>query len=201
MKLETTLDRIINAALALYNKQGVRKTSLEDVATKAGITRVTIYRHFGSKKLLVRAVCMKIAGFFQREAVPGPARTMSDFDARLGRLGLSLFNLPPGDLLGWMEEVSRLYPDVYQEFSEARKTAIDDIFQQALETASREGTLRENLNREVLKAIFWAGVVGLLENPALISSQVPLGEIFSTVTDVFRFGILKSPQERANAHE
>ena len=201
MELETTLDRIVDAALALYNKQGVRKTSLEDVATKAGITRITIYRHFGSKKLLVRAVCMKIAGFFQREAVPGPAQSMSDFDERLGRLGLSLFNLPPGNLLGWMEEVSRIYPDVYREFRDVRQTAIDDIFQQALETASRAGTLRENLNREVLKAIFWTGVVGLLENPALISSHVPLAEIFSTVTGVFRFGILKNPQERANAHE
>jgi hypothetical protein len=100
-----------------------------------------------------------------------------------------------------LEEVSRIYPDVYQEFRDARQTAIDEIFQQALATASRAGTLRENLNRDVLKAIFWAGVVGLLENPALISSHVPLGEIFSTVTDVFRFGILKSPQERANAHE
>jgi AcrR family transcriptional regulator len=201
MELDTTLDRIVYAALALYNKQGVRKTSLEDVATKAGITRITIYRHFGSKKLLVRAVCMKIAGFFQREAVPGPAQSMRDFDERLGRLGLSLFNLPSGDLLGWMEEVSRIYPDVYLEFRHARKTAIDSIFQQALETAAREGTLRENLNRDVLKAIFWAGVVGLLENPALISSHVPLAEIFSTVTDVFRFGILKNPQERAIVHE
>jgi AcrR family transcriptional regulator len=201
MEANNTIDRTILSALAFYNKQGVRKTSLEDVAAKSGVSRVTVYRHFGSKKMLVRAVCMKIAGFFQQAATAGPASSMVEIDERLSRLGLNLHGLPQGNLLDWMEEVSRLYPDVYREFRDARQSAIDSIFQQALETASREGTLRENLNTEVLKAIFWAGVVGLLENPTLISAHVPLAEIFSTVTEVFRFGILKNPHERANAHE
>ena len=65
-------------------------------------------------------------------------------------------------------------------------------FQQALATATRERSLRKGLNLEVLKAIFWAAVVGLIENPALVSSNVSLAEVFTTVTKVFRHGILKS---------
>ena len=53
MDASSTLDRTILAALAFYNKQGVRKTTLEDVAVQAGVSRVTVYRHFGSKKMLV----------------------------------------------------------------------------------------------------------------------------------------------------
>jgi hypothetical protein len=34
-------------------------------------------------------------------------------------------------------------------------------------------------------------VVGLIENPALVSSNVSLAEVFATVTTVFRHGILK----------
>ena len=73
------------------------------------------------------------------------------------------------------------------------QAAVDKLFRQALAAAAREGTLREGLNRDVLKAIFWAAVVGLFENPALISSNVPLKEIFTTVTDLFRYGILSHP--------
>ena len=36
--------------------------------------------------------------------------------------------------------------------------AVDSIFQEALSAAAREGTLREGLHPEVLKAIFWAAV-------------------------------------------
>jgi AcrR family transcriptional regulator len=201
MDVNNTLNRIILAALTFYNKQGVRKTSMEDVAAKAGVTRVTVYRHFTNKKKLVRAVCMMIADLFQQVTATGPIHSIIEFDERLSRLGLSLHNLPPGNLLGWLEEVSRVYPDIYREFHDVRQLAIDRIFQQSLETAAREGILRENLNRRVLNAIFQASVVGLLENPALISSRVPMAELFSTVTEVFRFGILKNPHEKANAHE
>jgi hypothetical protein len=35
-------------------------------------------------------------------------------------------------------------------------------------------------------------MVGLIENPTLISAGVPLAEVFTTVTEVFRNGILKT---------
>jgi AcrR family transcriptional regulator len=191
MEDNNTVERIVTAAFSYFDRQGVRKTTLEDVALKAGLTRVTIYRHFGNKKELVRAVCMTIAEYFRREAVAGLAGSMSEIDARLNRLGMSLSGLPQSNALSWLEEVNRLYPDVYEEFRNVRQSAIDAIFQEALATARREGTIRENLNADVLKVIFWSSVMGLLENPSLISSHVPLTEIFSTVTEVFRYGILK----------
>jgi hypothetical protein len=51
--------------------------------------------------------------------------------------------------------------------------------------------LREGLNRDVLRIIFRTSVVGLIENPSLVSSNVPFAEICATVTEVFRHGILK----------
>ena len=48
-------ERIVNAALDLVLAQGVKKTSLEEVAQRAGVTRVTVYRYFRDKKGLVRA--------------------------------------------------------------------------------------------------------------------------------------------------
>jgi AcrR family transcriptional regulator len=199
MEEHNSVERIVAAAFSYFDRQGVRKTTLEDVAMKAGLTRITIYRHFGNKKELVRAVCMTIAKIFEREAAAGPAETTAELNARLNRLGTSLNNLPQGNALRWLEEVSRLYPDIYEDFRTTREAAINAIFQQALATARQEGTIRENLNTDVLKEIFWSSVMGLLENPTLISSHVPLAEIFSTVTEIFRYGILKRPEGRDDA--
>ncbi|WP_020659225.1 TetR/AcrR family transcriptional regulator [Amycolatopsis benzoatilytica] len=49
-------DRILDAALALFEEVGIRRTTLEDVAGRAGVDRVTIYRRVGSKSELVEAV-------------------------------------------------------------------------------------------------------------------------------------------------
>jgi AcrR family transcriptional regulator len=195
--------RIVTAALALFLQQGVKRTSLEKVAFRAGVTRITVYRHFGNKRGLVRAVCRQIAAIFQRAAEEGPAGSVGVIQARLETLAAELRRLPPGNLLACFEEISRVHPEVYDEFRQMRQAAIDAVFEQALATAAREGTLRPGLNAEVLRTVFWSAVVGLIENPMLISANVPLSEIVSTVTAVFRHGILiEQPftSERGQAH-
>jgi AcrR family transcriptional regulator len=48
--------RLVDAALDCFLSFGVRKTSLTDVADRAGVSRATAYRVFGDKSGLVRAV-------------------------------------------------------------------------------------------------------------------------------------------------
>jgi AcrR family transcriptional regulator len=198
MASDNTAERIAAAALTLFLKQGVRKTNVDEVAFHTGLTRVTVYRYFGDKRGLVEAVCRRIAAIFQNAAEPGPAQSVDEMDRRLSRLGAELASLPQGNLLVRLEEISRLYPDVYAEFRGLREAAIESIFQQSLAAAQSEGTLRKELNPAVLKAIFWSAVIGLIENPAMISSNVSLAEIFTTVPAVFRHGILSNATTSAS---
>lgn len=48
--------RILDAALARFEKVGVKKTTIEDIARHAGLDRVTVYRRMGSREDLVQAV-------------------------------------------------------------------------------------------------------------------------------------------------
>ncbi|WP_280494431.1 TetR/AcrR family transcriptional regulator [Nocardia asiatica] len=48
--------RILDAALVLFEQVGVKKTTIEEVARKAGVDRVTVYRHVGGRDDLVQAV-------------------------------------------------------------------------------------------------------------------------------------------------
>jgi AcrR family transcriptional regulator len=45
-------EEIFNAALFCFNQRGYYETSVDDIATKAGITKGGIYHHFMSKKIL-----------------------------------------------------------------------------------------------------------------------------------------------------
>jgi AcrR family transcriptional regulator len=49
-------DRILDAAQRLVFRTGARKLSLSDVATRAGVSRPTIYRYFASKEELIDAL-------------------------------------------------------------------------------------------------------------------------------------------------
>jgi len=49
---ELRKEEIFNAALFCFNKKGYYKTSIDDIAARAGITKGGIYHHFNSKKNL-----------------------------------------------------------------------------------------------------------------------------------------------------
>ncbi len=53
---EITRQRIINAAREVFLNKGVSKTSLEQVATHAGVTRGAVYWHFKNKSELFHAM-------------------------------------------------------------------------------------------------------------------------------------------------
>ncbi len=52
---DTTTERILDAALAQFVEFGLRRTSVDDVAKQAGVSRVTVYRRFQTRDQLVSA--------------------------------------------------------------------------------------------------------------------------------------------------
>lgn len=61
--------RLIDAAEACFDRYGVLKTTVEDVATEAHVSRATVYRYFGGREDLILAVLLREAGRFQSRLV------------------------------------------------------------------------------------------------------------------------------------
>ncbi|MGZ5415510.1 MAG: TetR/AcrR family transcriptional regulator, partial [Aeromicrobium sp.] len=62
----TTRDRILQAALDLFLRQGIRKTSVDDVADRVGVSRVTVYRHFSDRQQLIGESFLLVNAVFDR---------------------------------------------------------------------------------------------------------------------------------------
>lgn len=50
------VDRIASAALDQFAEYGIRRSTIDDVAKRAGVSRVTVFRRFTSKERLVQFV-------------------------------------------------------------------------------------------------------------------------------------------------
>lgn len=53
---DVLFDRVAAAALDEFVEHGIRRTSMEDVARRAGVSRMTVFRRFASKQGLVEVV-------------------------------------------------------------------------------------------------------------------------------------------------
>lgn len=58
------VERILDAALKTFEGFGFRRTTMDDVARAAGVSRVTIYRRFAGKESLTEAVILREARRF-----------------------------------------------------------------------------------------------------------------------------------------
>ncbi len=52
---------VLDAALAQFEEIGIRRSTIEDIARRAGIDRVTVYRRVGSKDDVIQAVLAREA--------------------------------------------------------------------------------------------------------------------------------------------
>lgn len=48
-------DRLVETALALFNRDGYRATGIDRILAESGVAKMTLYKHFGSKDELVLA--------------------------------------------------------------------------------------------------------------------------------------------------
>lgn len=61
MPVDETGERILDAALQAILDFGVRRASMEEIARRAGVSHMTVYRRWPTKKELLAAVLSKIA--------------------------------------------------------------------------------------------------------------------------------------------
>ncbi|MEB3071775.1 TetR/AcrR family transcriptional regulator [[Mycobacterium] vasticus] len=61
MPVDETGERILDAALAAILDFGVRRASMEEIARRAGVSHMTVYRRWPTKKELLAAVLGQIA--------------------------------------------------------------------------------------------------------------------------------------------
>lgn len=81
-----TRNRLIQAALMVFDRKGVARTSLNEIATEAGLTRGALYWHFKNKEDIFAALC----------------------EEKLGNLAIKLAP-PQGENATWEEEYSGFY--------------------------------------------------------------------------------------------
>ncbi|MGB2246564.1 MAG: TetR/AcrR family transcriptional regulator [Alcanivorax sediminis] len=56
---DKTYQKLLDSGLELFTEFGLRRTTMEDVATKAGVGRATAYRRFSDKDQLIQVVILR----------------------------------------------------------------------------------------------------------------------------------------------
>lgn len=77
-----TRQKIVDATVELHQELGMTRTTVSEVATRAGVERATVYRHFPDERSLIAACTMH---YFAQHPLPDPEpwASISDPEVRL----------------------------------------------------------------------------------------------------------------------
>ncbi len=187
---DTTQERISQAALTLFLKQGIKRTSVDEIAHAAGLTRVTVYRYFSRREELVLAAFSHIIAPLQCVSKLIDIEPQADIDMVMDSIGEELTHLPHGDLSACLMEFQRVHPAVYEIFIQARRDALKVIFEWVFSVAEGQERLRPGLNRAVVEVYFMEMIVSFLERSTPLLPGLTPSQFFTTLKNLFLYGII-----------
>lgn len=144
---DSARDRLVDAAEECFARFGVAKTTVEDVASAAGVSRATIYRCFdGGRDELILAVLMREAGKFLGRLDRRLDRQRSFADALVEGVVYTLREIRAEPQLALLfAPESAGHTGSIAGASEALFRATTEFLTPVLETAQQNGDMRQDV--------------------------------------------------------
>jgi AcrR family transcriptional regulator len=96
---DAVTERILDAALGQFEDFGLRRSTMEDIARRCGLSRITIYRRFPKKENLIEAVVLRELRTFLGDLASVGGPMASPEDRMVERVAFSLQYLRSHPLL------------------------------------------------------------------------------------------------------
>jgi len=198
---QETRNRILDAAVEVFNRNGVAETSLNDIAREAGVTRGAIYWHFANKVAMFDAMIERL--------VCPLLFNDADRDARLAADPLGFIRAAADEFIGKMlTDISfrRVFEIFWHkceyigEMATLRDSHLEegenhiDLIQRAFALAQERGQMDRRLTPHQATIGFIGLVDGLLFNWTRKPGMFPLASYAPGIVDAWFAGLGAAPR-------
>ena len=153
----TTKERILQAAYNCFSQKGYFGTTTREIAQAAGVSEVTLFRLFGSKKELFREVLLNFSVIPDIRSISVPEGSGEKVLEEIGRkIYFSLrekkefLKILLSEVTGLTEEMQ----EVYSHFTQTLEQLLQSVFSSALSTPSEELLLKVKIFGSALFGFF-----------------------------------------------
>ena len=145
MKFNTD-ERLLEATLKLISEKGYLRATTKDIAREAGVTEVTLFRHFGSKERLFEEVINKYTFFPSLRDLLSEISEYSDsYENVLHAIGVLFFETlkERKSLVKIMTSEINIYPEKIREIYTQFIDETDRILAGYFRSQQKKGMLRQ----------------------------------------------------------
>jgi len=191
-RLERNKERILQATLELFQVHGIKKTTINDIARKAGVSLATVYNHFGSKEDLVRTAVKyfltRAAADF-RKIVEGGLPFMEKMEQVL-LYKSDMFGQYQGELL---QTIISEDPEIRQLVDSVSRVEITQYVIDFYEEGKRQGYINPELSTETIMRFSEITRKGMAAESSLSEDPEHNRKLLQELIPLYLYGIMGKP--------
>ena len=201
-----TRNDILDAAEHVFSERGVSRTSLEDIALEAGVTRGAIYWHFKDKRDLFASMVDRVTLPMEAMVAASSDESVEDPMASLKACAVNCLKRTATD-----PQVQRVFDVVTHKceylgemaglnnrISAVQKGCVDRT-EQAIRNAIKRGLLPAGVNPRLAAVGLDAMLFGLISNWLANPGYLPLERQAESMIDLYLDGLRGQPARRPRA--
>jgi AcrR family transcriptional regulator len=179
--------RIIEEALGLFGRSGVKSITMDDLAQHLGISKRTIYENFKDKETLLIAC---IDAFHARNLAFTEKVFCEADNVAEAILALLQRNTEQAtqQQFNMISDIRKYYPQVYKEHLTNLHIHKNREMEQMIQRGIGEGVFRKNLNSKVIAHFFSRQIEDVARNARYLE-EFSLTDIFENITITFLRGM------------
>ena len=188
----TTRDKIIEAAMRTFARDGLQGATTRVIAQEAGVNEVTLFRQFQNKEGLLAAVMSHVVQSNHEAGLGQEVEWTGNLKKNLRRFADDLYSKLERDeaFLRTMVGEAKRHPDHSKTLIMDAVRPVRDRFIANLEAARKAGLVRKGLDLGVAADAFTAMLFGgMLRHTAGCSWGYETEQFVTTCVDVFAAGI------------
>ena len=193
----STDERLLQATLKLISEKGYLKATTKDIAREAGVTEITLFRHFGSKERLFEEVINKYTFLPPlRDLLSEISKYSYSYEKGLHAIGVLFFETlkERKSLVKIMTSEINIYPEKVREIYTQFIDETDRILAGYFRSQQKKGMLRRFLP-EMAAGVFFGMIFSCFRLEEIVKRRdvrkKELDGIIKEFVEIFVHGTLK----------
>jgi len=184
-------ERILDTAFGLFRQYGTRSITMDDIATRMGISKKTLYAHFVDKDdMVVHAISRFLEVIQEEERVlrSNAANAIEELFEVMNMMDERLRNMNPVIML----DLQKFHSKAFLVFQEYRNNSLRTVVRENLERGIAEGLYRKDLEVNILTQFRIASAMLCFQPEVFPIAGFEMGKVQRVLLEHFLYGVVSA---------
>lgn len=188
-------EHIIKTSLDLFLILGFKSVTMDEIATKLGMSKKTLYNHFKNKNQLVDVSSVELCNHVCNGVDEIVDAKNENAIEELYTVKKFVMQQLKSDDASPIYQLQKYYPDTHKKITDMQYTHMENCIKKNVNRGIEEGYYRDNIDADFIARMYFIGMQGIKNLDIFPASKHPVNELYDKYLDYHIRGIV-TPQGR-----